>query len=93
MAGAKQRLSWESECFSSFAHHHSGFKEGANGEELSGVAVMSKAKTKRKLPQNLNLDPHLPFIPDLMITISCSYSRLKGEKAELGQLFLLWEIY
>ena len=49
MAGARQRLSWESECFSSFAFCHSGFKEAADGEELAVVTVMSKSKTKRNL--------------------------------------------
>lgn len=94
MAGVRRRLSWESECFSSFAHRHSGLKEGADGEKLACEVVMSKSKPKRNLLQKLNPDPHLPFAPALRsLTVSHSYSRPKGENAELGQLFLLWEIY
>lgn len=81
MAGARQGLSWESECFSSFAHHASGFKEAAAREDLAVVTVVSKTKTQRNLLQKLNLAPHLLFAPALRsLTISLSYSRLKGEK-------------
>lgn len=94
MARARERLSWGSECFSSFVLCHSGFKEAADSEEVAVVTLRSKSKTKRNLFKKLNLDPHLPFTPALRsLTISRSYSRLKGENAELGQLFLLWEIY
>lgn len=50
MAGARRRLSWESECFSSFAHCHSGFKEAGDGEELAVVTVMSKKQNQKKRP-------------------------------------------
>lgn len=65
------------------------FKEAAARQEVAVVTVMSKSKTQRKLLQKLNLDPHLLFAPALRsLTIGRSYSRLKGENAELGQLFI-----